>query len=67
MKYLIHTVVSYDLLALVEADSAEQAEMKYQTSIYTAYQKNNPYVTQSISEVPEDYDLHEDAISKGYS
>lgn len=66
MKYLIHTVVSYDMLTVVEADSAEQAEMKHQTSMYAEYQKNNPTVTQSVSEVPEDYDLHEDATSKGY-
>lgn len=66
MKYLIHTVVSYDLLTVVEADSPEQAEEKRQTFEHPEYQKNNQDEVQSISEVPEDYDLHEDATSKGY-
>lgn len=65
MKYLIHTVVSYDLLTVVEADSAEQAEEKHRTFAYSEYQKANQEI-QSVSEVPEDYDLHEDATSKGY-
>lgn len=65
-KFLMHVETTFSTLTVVEATSPEEAELYFKNHYTPEYQKKDKEEIISVSEVPEDYNLHTDAESKGY-
>ena len=65
-KFLVHTQVVLEYLKVVEVENYDQVLILEQVLSTEGFQKQNPEEIVTVTEVTDEYNLPEDANSKGF-
>lgn len=69
-KFIVVSEIKYTMFKVLEAESEDEVVSLVESQDFEAnvpeYQRYEGETVLTVSEAPEGYDLHDDAISKGF-